>query len=1447
MAACGVTFVSPVTGETVQSKLWNEINNIVENVEDSNNVYSDTLSESFVKKFGNWFTGSYKLPVNQIGEPILSESVINQLGLQDRHFSLSEAKVKQFITNTGFNLTYDDLKNRLGSPRGIIDFYKKTVELDIHKSDFSTLSEEAMHIYVKVLQQNNPVLYKSLLLDVQEKYKDVFEEVRDEYKDVYESYDDIMEETIVKILNQRLIEGKDFGVTKNQRIDSWFRKALSFLKDLLGVSKEQFNDFFGTALGDFVSNIDKVYEIEATDKRFYQKDNVINAKQKSIVDKIRAEELSATMIDGKRKYKDARTGDILDTVHDVIEKSKPAGLVISPQLKKKAEQARDFGTAGHEDITNIITRELEKMKPNAKLTEKTEKLGSDIYNQLEGYFGNWVAEKLAIDPNGVFIMEQPIRDNKNGGTPDLLFIQTNGITHIHDWKFVSFETTEKGKVKEDTVKAGRRNEWYIQMNKYKEMLTKRYGVTQFAETRFKPIAAFYEQDANKDYFLAKIEIGDDKAYLRDIPLEDEKTGSASLDALIKRSLEQRKSLRDKTFPNKEEYNKAQETINSITNYVFKLQRDKDNKSLISYIKGKIKDSKQILADKTEGDDKFAQVLQFTQFFKAVERYYLNDIDTESDTYKIFEELSGEVKILNQQYLNKLSDFKQSNNIADIGYTVGWLQGKTMMLHQFKNDVFRYFNGLKEKAFNIIDKEAVTFNDEVKELIAQMKNEGNDFKDIVQENENNYSLVAQYNKEFFKQLDTADVKWLEKNIQIPDTIIVDNKEVNTRDEFDRAFSEKKDELYSKYTTEEAKQKFINWNYKYNVYEKDYKIEALKFYQRKGYHPYLKPIETWKNDKYVKLEANKDKAISKLYFKFVEINKRANAISDKHIRSNFLPMIEADLVENIVKNGIDVSKIKSSFLNDVKYVETDNNRLALKFTHHIDKKNVSLDLGAIYSQFAYNVFYNEEFGKLSDKALILENVLQTGDYYKTDGRGNIKTENGTPVVINYDNDSNEDKSEIQGTINVFNDFADKYLRNITNKTKDIDLFGFSGLKLLGKVQSGFSAVSLGFNPLSATVNLAGGMTNLHFLGFKGKHFTNGDVSSATMAITSANPKALKLMKLFDVSSTSSAYNKAKELSDSKFKLSKEVIYILQRKGEEFVQNSTLLAYMKHINKDGVPKKADEQSLYDLAINDKGEVDTAILTEPLYEEVRRKVRALNNEIMGSMSDRDYVTAQQYLGGRLLLHFRKWALPMTKARFGELGYNANLEEYEEGRYRQGLKLVIEGFRKREILPLIKDALTLSFNTPNEAMKSLYAKALEKTPDLNMEIEEFQEWYLRNMRATIGEFAVIMMLSGMLYALKGDDDDDETDSSYKALASKLIFRTAGELSFWTDYDSANRMIKSPIPLLGLLDKGSRLLSGIEKDLSGEEGHTLMNVIKLTPLNAVVHIPELFEEDKQQQ
>lgn len=140
----------------------------------------------------------------------------------------------------------------------------------------------------------------------------------------------------------------------------------------------------------------------------------------------------------------------------------------------------------------------------------------------------------------------------------------------------------------------------------------------------------------------------------------------------------------------------------------------------------------------------------------------------------------------------------------------------------------------------------------------------------------------------------------------------------------------------------------------------------------------------------------------------------------------------------------------------------------------------------------------------------------------------------------------------------------------------------------------------------------------------------------------------------------------------------LYVINNAGELWVQNRAALALSEScglkdengkaislwdsqevvIDKNGVAKlvtKPGIRTAQDTAFND--DVDVMKFTN--------KAKSINQRMNGIYNYEDRCAAQAYAWGRIGLMFRKWIKPSLNRRYGNLKYNFDVAEWEEGFYR--------------------------------------------------------------------------------------------------------------------------------------------------------------------------------------
>lgn len=107
--ACRI-IVSPLTGKEVESKTWNDINDLVLNEQEADKLYRQLTSDQFISWFGNWIGEQNSIlgRVNEIGEPLVENGL----------FENSKGETKS-VFNKGSYLSSDNP----------VDIEKKPAEL----------------------------------------------------------------------------------------------------------------------------------------------------------------------------------------------------------------------------------------------------------------------------------------------------------------------------------------------------------------------------------------------------------------------------------------------------------------------------------------------------------------------------------------------------------------------------------------------------------------------------------------------------------------------------------------------------------------------------------------------------------------------------------------------------------------------------------------------------------------------------------------------------------------------------------------------------------------------------------------------------------------------------------------------------------------------------------------------------------------------------------------------------------------------------------------------------------------------------------------------------------------------------------------------------------------------------------------------------------------------
>lgn len=449
---------------------------------------------------------------------------------------------------------------------GLADLTTGIIAIAEGKEDVA-LTEEFVHIARAIYEQKNPGKITEMIakIDRFKIYKQVYEAYKDKYvlpngkpdirKIKMEAVDKLIAEVIIN-QNEGDTEFPELMEETNRSIiRNWWNSILDWFKSMARKNNidvfQEVAKVIGNEVNGTVADIKEsgIYLQTVTDEQQKAIDRIRD--QQSKIDKVTednakvdpilmdTEEASnfyvAKQEDGSLKRIGRR---VTDRVKAWYTKRFP-DKKFTEKEKAFNELKREMGVLGHLFFEEIHSRyfnpdgtkkaKVESRKAKKNLTEER------MYTELETYFKDLVN---SLPKDTLFLSEVIVYDDKvdEAGTIDLLAIEPSGKAHILDWKFMN--------VPENATDVAwfKQHAYDIQLGRYKEILSERYGIKKFGMTRAIPILMdFSRQGFKKDspMKLSGIVIGSaDSRQIKDLRLmpvseKTESTGLDKLDSVIK--------------------------------------------------------------------------------------------------------------------------------------------------------------------------------------------------------------------------------------------------------------------------------------------------------------------------------------------------------------------------------------------------------------------------------------------------------------------------------------------------------------------------------------------------------------------------------------------------------------------------------------------------------------------------------------------------------------------------------------------------------------------------------------------------------------------------------------------------------------------------------------------------------------------------------------------------
>jgi predicted kinase len=466
-------------------------NKYTSKITESSNPILFNIINKLLDKVKEWL-GNEVIKTNEILNRF--DNLVNKSQL---NISKKSKELSNLPNNQWFNRTIEPIINRFSKMfpnvrsvvisekeipkevKSIVQGLDKQINSFFHKGQVYIIKErvtkdiaieEFLHPFVNALEQDNPELFKSLLLEAKKLFPELKEEIFTKYGKVYNSIFDLNREFLTQALTKRVSEQIPEQETFFQKFKTWIKSildrlfgneattreismldetmSLTDLASILNENNTQFNFNPNTNTTYYSLNEEEVSGI-LNDLKAKNATNI----QKEIVDKIlQNNKVTETdFIGDKHEYTRNELGEIIQL--------KPVSSFLPAFTSNiNFEHFAEIGNVIHDIVHNItintLSREqfIETYAKDSKLKQfLVDEKGfpfstvTQIISNLHDYISKLKGDKSILISEVSISHLQEIDDVYKGvaGTIDLLEIKENGSIIIHDFKSMFINTSEK--------------------------------------------------------------------------------------------------------------------------------------------------------------------------------------------------------------------------------------------------------------------------------------------------------------------------------------------------------------------------------------------------------------------------------------------------------------------------------------------------------------------------------------------------------------------------------------------------------------------------------------------------------------------------------------------------------------------------------------------------------------------------------------------------------------------------------------------------------------------------------------------------------------------------------------------------------------------------------------------------------------------------------------------
>jgi hypothetical protein len=1378
--------------------------------------------------------------------------------------------INNFLSQIGVSIEeVNSIRDREGNTIDAVaktNIVKGIIEVIENKKDITTLPEEAAHFLVKILGKSHPLVVK-MMSEIEN--HPIYNEVVSKYSDVYKNNKDLLkEEATGKLIADRFINRKTTPTKEEtswfKKVLYVLKKLLGQVSSSdLNSSLESFDKAVELILNP--KKLGTIADIDKTlDTDLYQLSSTITQQElNQKLDQTQREIKSPSYTtEEDNRYSKVTGEQIKKRVTDKQQKlfEKIFGKDKAKDINENPDNIikRNTGIALHNIAEQYLNFKLKKgpavnLTVPIKGTNERISITNEQYKQLTDYLDNIIQDinntQGSINSNGIPTIrtENIIYDSKGdiAGTIDLMVVFSDGSVSIYDYKFVNLEESE-GVV--DTTKLyNKEDSWDMQMSEYKRILREQYKVNKFNKTRMMPINIRYKYANGKmTGKIHSINTGIDPIPLREL------TDDVKLNQMLEKLISLKDKLKEE-IKTSEHKDRLKIRIRNLTDSIRKIQLEKD----VNFILNEIDATAKLvfnglgISDKNDGNyitnaelREYKEILSlYSKIADNTRNVFSKQKGTEEykqmldNLYKANTSALLVLSSIEDEIKNRAIEEAKKLGINDLtrpqkeGSQLGLLLNNLSQInHPIFKTFWKFIKSSQDKTRNAtisLEKELKQVTDNLKEWGKSKGLSGVDiFKNII--NPNTGDLIAQYKSELYKEIDLQRSK---KNAQW----FKDNYEQTAEDKA----------KFEKRKAEEFKRIDIGYAYRGDAFVNALKNRWLKendlsndeAWLSEYSYKTLKDKTKWESYEYKFLFQPENKALKEYYDFYKKVNKEIAEILPMNIKSNFVANIHKDMVDMLSENGLmAIKEIGETFAKSLEVREDENSfsyndpltgkplyNTPILYMSPLTDINGKIDLNLkskdlsksllLFANMAYNYKHMNE---IKDSSLNIREILASSKQILTDNFGRPIKKEGKFV----EGEGNK------RTLDTFDSFLNYYIGGQSIQTKD-SAFNYkdktySRNKLIKNAMQYFGITKLAFNPVSATANYLGAKANLYFAALKEAYFTKEQLNKTHELFAKQDKKYLQAINYFGIGSNSTTFKKANNLSAEA--LSKMItvdnMYALQKAGDHAIERQLLVSMLMNYGIDSNGKVVklsklpeNSKSIWDSMSLKDDKIDMSFLTEEQFNDFRRKVDYVSGIVKGQNSEEDVALYKTTLMGMLLGQFRGWMPRMIKERFGEPRFNEDMEQFELGRFR----VLIGEFAEAGIINSLKiflDGLPfINYKYDQRGAQHFYEKYLAENPEIDSSkftLDDYIEVRRGQLRAAAAEIRLYAAFLAAIAVLAGDwDDDDKPDYKKYWFTRKFISlmdRTQLELGFFLNPSNVTELIKSPVPIWGLITDTKKLL-----------------------------------------